>query len=140
MVVLPLKGMMICKYCFIAKNNFRRNQREPDVRLVASPSFYFNLQAKATTGEDELGDSHSFAEFGVAIAATSQSLAPQAFQVVPDPDPQVNEALRPHDSDDEPQFIKEDTMMMMSVLFHYNHLKEARLAQAHNSNRPFVES
>ncbi|MED6140117.1 hypothetical protein PIB30_090062 [Stylosanthes scabra] len=109
MVVLPLKRMVICKYCFIVEDNFRRNQCEPDVRPVASSSFDFNLQAEAATGENELGDSRSFAELGVAIAATPQPLSPQEFQAVPDPDPQVGKALRPDDSNDEPQFIEGDS-------------------------------
>ncbi|MED6151585.1 hypothetical protein PIB30_083855, partial [Stylosanthes scabra] len=86
-----------------------KNQREPDVRQVASPSFDFNLQAEAATEGNELGDSRSFGELGVAIVVTPQPLSPQAFQGVPDPDPHVGEALRPDDSVDEPQFIEGDS-------------------------------
>ncbi|MED6167776.1 hypothetical protein PIB30_006057 [Stylosanthes scabra] len=53
-----------------------RNQREPDVRPVVSPSFDFNLQARAATGDDELGESCSIAELGVAIARIPQQLPP----------------------------------------------------------------
>ncbi|MED6111789.1 hypothetical protein PIB30_055571 [Stylosanthes scabra] len=83
-----------------------RNQCEPDVRQVASPSFDFNLHAKA--GGNELGNSRSFAELGIAMAATPQPLSPQTFQGVPDPDPHVIEALRLDDSDDERQFREGD--------------------------------
>ncbi|MED6145966.1 hypothetical protein PIB30_030050 [Stylosanthes scabra] len=86
-----------------------RNQREPDVRQVASPSFDFKLQAEAATGGDKLGDSRSFGELGFAITVTPQPLSPHAFQAVPDPVFHVGEALRPDDSDDEPQFIEGDS-------------------------------
>ncbi|MED6203260.1 hypothetical protein PIB30_113725, partial [Stylosanthes scabra] len=81
-----------------------RNQRV--VSPVASPSFDFNLKAEMATGANKLGDSRSFGEVGVAVAATLQSVSPPAFEGVPVPDPQVGEALRADDSDAEPEFIE----------------------------------
>ncbi|MED6123470.1 hypothetical protein PIB30_049421 [Stylosanthes scabra] len=81
-----------------------RNQRV--VSPVASPSFDFNLQAEMATGANELGDSRSFGEVGVAVAATPQPVSPPAFEGVPVPDPQVVEALRADDLDAEPEFIE----------------------------------
>ncbi|MED6170008.1 hypothetical protein PIB30_026464 [Stylosanthes scabra] len=50
---------------------------EADVRQAAFPSFDFNLQAKAAAGAHNLGDSHSFGEFVVAMAATPQLVSPK---------------------------------------------------------------
>ncbi|MED6177131.1 hypothetical protein PIB30_095038 [Stylosanthes scabra] len=86
-----------------------RNQREVDVPQIVSPSFGFNLQAEAATGANELRDSRSFGELGVAMAATQQPVSPPAFEGVPDPDPHVGEALRPDDSDVESEFIEGDS-------------------------------
>ncbi|MED6193792.1 hypothetical protein PIB30_022707 [Stylosanthes scabra] len=86
-----------------------RNQCEIDIPQVTSPSFDFNLQAEAATGGNELGNSRSFGELGVAMAATPQPVSPPAFEGVPDPDPHVGEALRPDDSDVEPEFIEGDS-------------------------------
>ncbi|MED6212858.1 hypothetical protein PIB30_087458 [Stylosanthes scabra] len=105
-----------------------RNQRV--VSLVASSSFDFNLQAEMATGKNELGDSRSFGELGVAVAATPQPVSPPAFEGVPVPDPQVVEALRADDSDAEPEFI-EGKVTMKQALFHL--LKEVHLVQAHSS-------
>ncbi|MED6143758.1 hypothetical protein PIB30_009007 [Stylosanthes scabra] len=85
-----------------------RIQCDTDVLQVASPSFDFNLQAEAATRGNELGDSRSFGELGVAMAATPQSISPPTFEGVPDPDPHVGEALRPDNSDEESEFIEED--------------------------------
>ncbi|MED6124640.1 hypothetical protein PIB30_060825 [Stylosanthes scabra] len=103
-----LQILFYCRRQF-PKVRTTENQSQPDVRPVTLPSFDVNLQAEATTGEDELGDSCSFVELGVAIAATPQLLPPQAFQAVPDPDHQVSKALRPDDSNDELQFINGDS-------------------------------
>ncbi|MED6114939.1 hypothetical protein PIB30_085386 [Stylosanthes scabra] len=60
-------------------------------------------------GEDERGESRSIAGLGVAAAEIPQQLPPPSFEVAPDPDPHVGEALIPDDSDDEPQFIEGDS-------------------------------
>ncbi|MED6122574.1 hypothetical protein PIB30_040956, partial [Stylosanthes scabra] len=57
-------------------------------------------------GEDEHGESRSIVGLGVAAAEIPQQLPPPSFEVAPDPDPHVGEALMPDDSDDEPQFIE----------------------------------
>ncbi|MED6108244.1 hypothetical protein PIB30_021862 [Stylosanthes scabra] len=78
-----------------------------EMSLVASPSFDFNLQAEVGTGADELRDTRSFGELGVAAEATPHAVSPPpAFAGVPDPDPQVVDALRVDDSDAEPEFIE----------------------------------
>ncbi|MED6126154.1 hypothetical protein PIB30_075595 [Stylosanthes scabra] len=81
-----------------------RNQRV--VSPVASPSFDFNLQSEMATGGNEAGDSRTFGEVGVPVAATPQPVSPPTFEGVPVPDPQVVEALRSDESDVEPQFIE----------------------------------
>ncbi|MED6155792.1 hypothetical protein PIB30_008374 [Stylosanthes scabra] len=79
-----------------------RSQRCPDDCQVASPSFDFNLQHGPATGEDERRESRSIVGLGVAAAEIPQQLPPPSFEVAPDPDPHVGEALMPDDSDDEP--------------------------------------
>ncbi|MED6220785.1 hypothetical protein PIB30_048187 [Stylosanthes scabra] len=59
----------------VAGASSTKNQRELDVPQIVSSSFDFNLQdfnlqAEAATGGNELGDSRSFGELGVAMAAT----------------------------------------------------------------------
>ncbi|MED6135462.1 hypothetical protein PIB30_046676 [Stylosanthes scabra] len=86
-----------------------RNQRGPDDCQVASPSFDFNFQPGPATGEDERAESRSAAGLGVAVVEIQQQLPPSSFEVAPDPDPYVGDALIPDDSDDEPQFIEGDS-------------------------------
>ncbi|MED6185761.1 hypothetical protein PIB30_060234, partial [Stylosanthes scabra] len=78
-----------------------RHQAEIDAPQVASPSFDFNLQPKAATGGTEPGDD---SRFGVPEpdGAILPSVSPPAFEGVPEPDPQVEEALRADGSDVEP--------------------------------------
>ncbi|MED6150645.1 hypothetical protein PIB30_074412 [Stylosanthes scabra] len=76
----------------VGETSGSRNQRV--VSPVASPSFDFNLQAEMTMGANELGNSHSFGELGVAVAATPQPVSPPAFEGVSVPNPQVVEVLR----------------------------------------------
>ncbi|MED6151199.1 hypothetical protein PIB30_080188 [Stylosanthes scabra] len=75
---------------------------------VASPSFDFNLQPEAAIGGTELGD---YSRFGVLEpdGAIPPPVSLPAFEGVPEPDPQVEEALRADDSDVEPEFIEEDS-------------------------------
>ncbi|MED6170693.1 hypothetical protein PIB30_033459 [Stylosanthes scabra] len=66
--------------------------RETDIHHVASPSCDFNLQVEAKEGGNDLGDSCSFGELAVAMAAN--------------PNPHVGEDLRPDDYDKELAFIE----------------------------------
>ncbi|MED6121471.1 hypothetical protein PIB30_030439 [Stylosanthes scabra] len=79
-----------------------------DIPHVVSPSFDFNLQAEAATDGTELGD---YRRFGVPEpdGAIPPPVSLPAFEGVPEPDPHVGEALRPDDSDVEPEFIEEDS-------------------------------
>ncbi|MED6178812.1 hypothetical protein PIB30_111123, partial [Stylosanthes scabra] len=85
-----------------------RHQAEIDAPQVASPSFDFNLQPEAATGGTEPGD---YSRFGVPVpdGAILPPVSPPAFEGVPEPDPQVEEALRADDSEVEPEFIEEDS-------------------------------
>ncbi|MED6121551.1 hypothetical protein PIB30_031312 [Stylosanthes scabra] len=45
-------------------------QNDTEEHRVASPSFGFNLQGEAVDCDDDLGDSQSFGELAIEIAAT----------------------------------------------------------------------
>ncbi|MED6125582.1 hypothetical protein PIB30_069817 [Stylosanthes scabra] len=89
------------------------------------------------TGANELGDSRSFGEVGVAVAATPQLVSPPAFEGVPVPDPQVVEALRADDSDAEPEFIEgesDDEAGPVPPLKESFHTKEEAVLAVKNYN------
>ncbi|MED6132232.1 hypothetical protein PIB30_017309 [Stylosanthes scabra] len=67
-----------------------------------------NAGAKAATDGTELGD---YRRFGVPgpDGAIPPPVSLLAFEGVPELDPHVEEALRPEDSDVEPEFIEEDS-------------------------------
>ncbi|MED6187466.1 hypothetical protein PIB30_076782 [Stylosanthes scabra] len=67
-----------------------------------------NAGAEAATGGTELGDYRRFA-VPEPDGAIPPSVSLPAFEGVPEPDPHVGEALRPDDSDVEPEFIEEDS-------------------------------
>ncbi|MED6134787.1 hypothetical protein PIB30_040217 [Stylosanthes scabra] len=75
-------------------------QHDREAHQVASPTFGFDLQAESADCVGDLGDTRSFGELAVAIAATPH---PVSIPVIErDPEPLVEEALRANDSDVEP--------------------------------------
>ncbi|MED6135778.1 hypothetical protein PIB30_049803 [Stylosanthes scabra] len=74
---------------------------------VVSPSFWFNLQEEAVDCGGDLGDSRSFGELAVTIAAAPHPISSSVVDRLPEP--LVEKALRPDDSDDEPAFIEGDS-------------------------------
>ncbi|MED6112844.1 hypothetical protein PIB30_065333 [Stylosanthes scabra] len=68
---------------------------------------YFAIEGEADENVGDLGHHRSFGEQVVAMLSTPQLVSPQAVERVPDP--LVEEALRPDDSDDEKAFIEGDS-------------------------------